>query len=380
MSKLHPRVLANFSSARVGGGISYALQQLRALAEFWPRDRLTVLTSLQNDQLITSEQSFPTKLIASSRSTIRRVTWEQAVLPRVSHSYDVLYAAGNFAPLFLTKIPTVLLVQNPHYFGQGVSVRRAGLANARAHLGSRQRVRAELEFWGSKASLRRATQVVAISESLAKEIRTTDPWVSDKLVVILTGASTWAEAREANALLSQGSDFFLSIANDSYHKQLADTVRAWSAAFEEAERVVPLVMVGSITQTRRVELSELAAERIRRALILLGSISDRRQIRWLLEHARATVLTTELEAFSLVPGEALSLGCPVIASDIPPHHEVTAGSAAQFFSVGDVVALERLLRSAGERSSTQASWAWPWSWSDNASSLASIFLQVAREK
>lgn len=67
-------------------------------------------------------------------------------------------------------------------------------------------------------------------------------------------------------------------------------------------------------------------------------------LRTALNHAQALVSTSWAEGFNLTLVEAMAVGCPVVASDIPVHREV-AGQAAQFFTINDHQALADLLYS-----------------------------------
>ncbi|CAN5836709.1 glycosyltransferase family 1 protein [soil metagenome] len=65
----------------------------------------------------------------------------------------------------------------------------------------------------------------------------------------------------------------------------------------------------------------------------VGYVSDS-ELRSLYEHAAAFVFPSRYEGFGLPPLEAMSLGCPVIASDIPVLREI-CGNAALFFDPED---------------------------------------------
>lgn len=63
----------------------------------------------------------------------------------------------------------------------------------------------------------------------------------------------------------------------------------------------------------------------------------------LYQHAKALVFPSLMEGFGLPAIEALSLGCPVICSDIPVFHEIL-GDKAQYFNPKDSNELANLLK------------------------------------
>lgn len=57
----------------------------------------------------------------------------------------------------------------------------------------------------------------------------------------------------------------------------------------------------------------------------LGYISDE-EMKWYMQHAKALLFPSFYEGFGIPPLEALALGTPVIASDIPVLHEIFGGT------------------------------------------------------
>jgi glycosyltransferase involved in cell wall biosynthesis len=76
----------------------------------------------------------------------------------------------------------------------------------------------------------------------------------------------------------------------------------------------------------------------------LGIVTDE-ELSGLYSSARAVLAPSRYEGFGLVPLEALAAGAWVVASDIPPHHEVL-GEAAGYFEPGDARKAVALLRPA----------------------------------
>jgi glycosyltransferase involved in cell wall biosynthesis len=299
------------------------------------------------------------------KSLIARLAFEQLILPfHPDSAVDVIYFPGNFVPLVWQR-PSVLAQQNPNYFGQGrlLATKRGGM-----------RIRAEISL--ARLSLRRADAVIVISESLRAEMERDAVW-SDKCTVILSGAPQPVNAGVRPPSLPEGASFLLSLANDYPHKRLDDLVRAWSRL--AAADPPSLVMVGTISPQRIEHHRSLVPVDRRPLLIHMGTMDDRSQVWWLLEHALAMVITSELEAFPLTPAEAGHAGCPLVLTDIPPHREVTAGRGI-YFPVGDIDGLRARLVELCERPVERQPWEWPHTWEQNAEQLATLLETTAGQR
>jgi glycosyltransferase involved in cell wall biosynthesis len=358
------RVVVDALSARLGGGLSYLVPQLRALEAVAPHLDLEVIAAPVNaDRLRASLRS---RVTVVAGSTLRPL-YEQTVLAAQGNRHEVLYCPGNFAPLAGSTRSIVLTLQNPNYFGSG----RLAPHNRRIE----RRLRSQLSRW----SARRADRVVVISQALLDEVRRDLPDVADRAVLIQSGAPSWPDESVAPPSLPvEIDDFVLSLANDAPHKHLDLTVDAWIDAFRHTsarnhDQVTPLVMAGTYFRPERMAAQRLRVPAdLRSRFVQLGAITDRRHVRWLLEHARTMVSSATLEAHPLTPAEAGSLGCPLILSDIPAHREV-AGDHATFVRAGSRRALtEALAATTSAPGVERRVWHWPVSWQDNARLLAAV--------
>lgn len=366
-TEVTPRVAFNLMSARVGGGLTYAISQTRAFLEIWPHDRIVLLTSPWNDEALQQALRHPTVRL-SARSALHRYLIEQTLSPGLlrKERIDVLYGIGNFLPLTPTRCRTVMTLQNPNYVGEGRRLRNNATVAEQA-----RRVL-------SHASMKRADLVITISQSLESALRTERSLDGVKTRVILSGGPDWSNAASDPAISAQvgSAAFILSVANDYPHKRLDDLAQAFAMATASGNHAMNLVFVGGIEPQRQQALRALAGGSMDQ-VIFLGSVRERGQIKWLYEHAWAAVSASELEAFPLTPAEAACLRCPLILTDIPPHLEVVPG-AGLHFEKGDIPALAKHLAEVaaqGERGSAP-SWAWPTTWLNNAHKLAEVLREV----
>jgi glycosyltransferase involved in cell wall biosynthesis len=350
------------SSARMGGGFSYVASQLPALERCGKGLRFEVLTSRDNSRQLSDLLSSRVRVLAFSGPALR-VAYQNLSLPLWSRKVaDVIYCPGNFCPLLPTGVPIVLTQQNARYFGEG-----------RSYLG-RWPSRGQVEAYLSYLSIRRATAVVVVSNSLLRLIRQ-QGFAPEKLHLIHSGRPSWPGSSERPPGLREIGDYFLTVSHDYPHKRLDDVILAWARAFH-GESGPALVVAGRVSRVRRTRMLSSLRVALQRDIVFLGDVRDRRQIRWLMENATALVSSSAVEAFPLTPVEAASVGCPAIVSDIAAHREVTGGSGS-FFPPGDRNALAGLLREALHHQSDRIPVVWEKTWDSNAQELAALLRRVA---
>lgn len=357
-----PRLLVNLASARAGGGVTYAVSQLEALLAIWDPGRVTVLTAPWNHTAIASGTPVHCERVNVPNVALRFL-WEQVVLPWRARAYDVLYCPANFSPL-LCPIP-VVLTQQSHYF----------VAEGRHHPGNRT-IGSRFRTAVSTVCMRRADRVIAISRSLADAMRrdsVLEP-VLPKLSVIPSGAPTWPGPPRVPACGLPPQPYVLFVGNDNEHKRLDDAVAGWAAATTSTY----LVIVGRVKDESARALKAMAGRRIA-DLRLLGEVRDRQVLRSLYDHAAVTATVADLEALPLVPLEAMSVGCPLVASDIPPHRE-TAGGYAVFVPVGDIAAIASAIDRAVHAGRRGDASPWTTTWDANAAALVELLLEAAASK
>ncbi|MFG1313802.1 glycosyltransferase family 4 protein [Xanthobacter autotrophicus] len=119
-----------------------------------------------------------------------------------------------------------------------------------------------------------------------------------------------------------GRRFFLFVGSPAPNKNLARAVRSF-LALDRSD--VSLVIVGSAAATfARSDLGTLPA-----TVVATGRLTDG-QVLALYRSALALVFPSLYEGFGIPPLEAMSVGCPVLASDIPPVREICADAALYF--------------------------------------------------
>lgn len=100
-------------------------------------------------------------------------------------------------------------------------------------------------------------------------------------------------------------EFFFTWGRHVRYKQFDTVIRA------AAQVKMPVVIAGSGPDTKRLQQLALALDPAGNYIFFVGMVSDA-ELRWYLEHARASVFP-QIEDFGIVLMEALLAGCPVIA-------------------------------------------------------------------
>jgi alpha-1,2-rhamnosyltransferase len=148
-------------------------------------------------------------------------------------------------------------------------------------------------------------------------------------------------------LALQGAEYYLMVGTLEPRKGQLIALEAFETLWRAADPV-RLVLAGRIGWRceeilQRIEDSPHTGTR----LLALYNASDA-EVDWLYRHAAAVILASSVEGFGLPLVEAMRLGTPVIASDIPVFREV-GGDYPLYFPLGQPGALNEALTSLRER-------------------------------
>ncbi len=190
-----------------------------------------------------------------------------------------------------------------------------------------------------EASLAHADLVIANSRATAADIaayakgweRRAPPMIVAPLGLAeaftdRVAADAAAEA-SANAPVAAASPYFVFVGTIEARKNLALLLTVWRRLAElMGPRAPHLVLVGARGWENEAIVDHLDRSPTVRALVHeVDSLGDR-HLAALLAGARALLAPSLAEGFDLPVMEALSLGCPVIASDIAVHRELALGA------------------------------------------------------
>jgi glycosyltransferase involved in cell wall biosynthesis len=237
--------------------------------------------------------------------------------------------------------------------------------------------------------LREATCLIAQSKATADRICALVPGAARRLSVIWLAADSdfcppddLAMAQERAVRLTKGdSPYLLVVGANAPNKRHDLALAAFAAAVPRPWRLV-------LVQRRKAsrDLARLARQlHVANRIVWLETI-PRKDLVTLMQAAGGLIQPSVYEGFGLPALEAMACGCPVVASDIPPLREVTAGTAL-LFPAGDVEALASALRdfvssphlrqSLGEQGLSRAR---DFSWNDSARTTLQVYHDAAARR
>jgi glycosyltransferase involved in cell wall biosynthesis len=343
-----PRIAINgrFLTQRASGVQRFAIEAVKAIDTLLERDYAALKGRVE---LVAPRKArdFPLKNISLRRAGFfSGYPWEQFEFP--------LHAAGR---LLLN-----LCMLGPLITRHQIVVVHDATARALPHNFS-ARFRAAYGFLVPRLC-QRADLIMTVSEFSRQEIGKWYGATVDAMPICCEGGdhikATPADATVIDRLGLAGRPFFLGVGVDSANKNIKTVI----AAFQRAKLPnAMLVLTGSKDDRVFGGFNLAGSEDVR----LTGFVSDQ-ELRALYERAIALVFPSFYEGFGLPPLEAMTCGCPVIASEQPALKEVcgdaalrcsaddTARIAAHMQALQSDAALRTRLAAAGRERAGRFTW------------------------
>lgn len=183
---------------------------------------------------------------------------------------------------------------------------------------------------GVRRAFRRATRIIVPTEATGDRVRALAPEATPRIRVILEAAeSTFcatpdrdAARRRAARLTGTDGPYFLVVGAVAATKRHHIALAAFAEGAPPPWRLVFVHRQGSRDPLMRLARRLQVADRV----VWLWR-SGRHDVATLMQAAGALIQPSVYEGFGLPLIEAMACGCPIVASDIPPFREVTAGAA-----------------------------------------------------
>jgi glycosyltransferase involved in cell wall biosynthesis len=267
--------------------------------------------------------------------------WENLVgLPRIEWllQFDVFFATNYFPP----PMRTGRLVVTVHDLAFRLYPETAPHASSR---------------WleAIEHAVRRSSAILVPSESTRRDLIELYPVAPERVTVTPLGTDPAAFPRPSADLVARAQakfridrPYFLFLGGIEYRKNLPRLVQAFASTRGEEALVIAGAPVAWNVEgwgLLRPTLESMRPDR-RRRVILTGYVSDQDKAA-LLAGALALVYPSLYEGFGLPVVEALTMGTPVLTSDVSALPEV-AGDAALLVDPGDVESIAEGLRRLAE--------------------------------
>ena len=184
--------------------------------------------------------------------------------------------------------------------------------------------------WYRKTAMN-AKQIIAISDFTASEIRRFFPHAGAKTAVIKNFVEP-GYADFSPRPIPYERPYFLTVGNIKPHKNVGTLLKAFDLAKDklEADLVVVGQSEGFVTGDPLIKKALEGAD----CRLHFPGFVEQNLLKSLYTKAIATVFPSHYEGFGLGHLESMTLGCPVLASDIPTTKEV-CGEAAITFDPND---------------------------------------------
>jgi glycosyltransferase involved in cell wall biosynthesis len=282
-------------------------------------------------------------------------------LPRVADGVraDVIFVPNGLPP----RDPrAVIYFQDLYHFrpfvGRGVSISAHGANIARA-----------IWRWRAAPECRLAVPVSTdIHREVVRRLQIPIVMIPNGIEV---GAARW----------TGGGDGVVVMGGRGGRKGEEIAIRAWSRLPSTLRKDRRFDVIGVEPAARRDELRALAARLgVADGLSVEGTMSREAYLERIADGAFA-VSCSRLEAFGLPVAEALVLGAPVIASDLPSHRELMArAGAGESFESGNSDALARRMAAAlrGTLPARLTGSPFGWSWRERARQHVDAYREPGR--
>ncbi len=321
-----------YSQTGVGRYIRAILSELEKHA-FQEKDKEYFLIVYKTDTKLFTK--YPANLKIISTSAKWHSVREQIIIPYIlyKNKIDIVHFPYFNAPIFYLGrfIVTIHdLTINKFKTGKATSLPK-------------------LLYWAKKLfyyltiwfAVKRAEKILTVSDTVKNEIAKMYGIDEEKIIVVYNGGELECDSHvEAHHDASlQKKQYILYVGNLHPHKNLETLVLAYEELAKEKEfKNIKLVIVSGFDFFYQKLFKFIQSLNLETKIDFTGLIPNAK-LREYYQNATCLVFPSLSEGFGIPGVEAMNLGCPVVASDIPVFHEIY-GDAAIFFNPKNAVDLK----------------------------------------
>lgn len=195
---------------------------------------------------------------------------------------------------------------------------------------------------GERSSLIWAHKVIAVSPSIARDLKRLFPSQAHKVVYIPNGAPRLPSGRERpgavlHRLGVQRGNFILAVGRLVPEKGFHDLIDAFEASADGSGRKLLIAGGADHESPYARALLERASD-----TIVFAGVQPHEVLKALYDHCALFVLPSYHEGLPIAVLEAASCSAPIALSDIPANRDIGLGDA-HYFAAGDVGRLTHIL-------------------------------------
>ena len=237
----------------------------------------------------------------------------------------------------------------------------------------RKRLRTKIYHLNARLALKKADHIITVSEFSKSEIIKYLK-IKEKNISVIPLAPPFTETPISFPDLNLRRKFFLYVGGYDERKNVTRLIQAYQKHIAPTYPIDLIMVAGKnrgledmITDEHCDRVAEKYPLKIKGKVIFTDTL-DQSELQCLYRQAMALVHVSTYEGFNLALVEAMSAGIPIIASDIPVHHEVTDNNALfvdpyNIDSIGNGMhqlindpAMQRELAFTGKERSKNFSW------------------------
>jgi glycosyltransferase involved in cell wall biosynthesis len=350
VSRARSRVLITAAAARSGGGAARVREVVNSMPLLAPGHQyLLTLNQGQEVDLDLPPQvtSIPVPQLFADPLPLAIWSWFRLPARVQPGSVDWVLAPFGVAPLTNWPLPSpclAVILSNIGPFAPQIYRPTHGYQAARLRL-----LRSL-----TLASLRAADRIFLLSQEAYRYVGI---GVDDAKVTFLPMAppspAVLAEAQETRLLPAlAGRPFFVTVGDLLLHKGIEDAIHAIDLVARRYPDVRLVVCGYPMDRAYANRLSTVAQAASPGGVLFTGALPHAQALA-LMRESVATVICSRIENPNRVPSEAMSVGSPLVAADVPVSREV-CGDAALYYPVRDhsVLAehMTQLIEGTGEPS------------------------------
>jgi len=255
------------------------------------------------------------------RFSLFRFCWEQFVLPvkLKKMNIDVLFTAKNLN-VYLASIATVIAIRNmePFFYRQYKNNWKLNGISA-------------MRFILTKLSMKKAKQIIAVSEFTKNHIAKFFPDTKPKIHVVYNGNPVSIEHSPSKETSAPKEKYLLTSSKYVAYANQLKLLEGYALLHRQIDNIPPLLMAGGIhdieyfNKVQMIITETKLTEKVR----ILGLVDHSELIELYLK-AFVFIFPSTLEACPQTLIEAMACGLPIAASNIAPMPEICKSAAIYF--------------------------------------------------